>query len=376
MSVRSTALEPPAGTPLLRRAATVYGLVILLVLFSGVFSALLPNTFPTWLNFRLNAGGRSVLILLALAVTVPMIAGKIDLSVGYAVGLWHILALTFQTRYHLPWWLACLAVLALGALVGAFNALLVELAQVDAFIATLATGLVLNGFVFFHTNGEQQLDRPSTPTVFKQIGNWSLGGRNGVPGPFLVAVALGLVMYVVLEYLPIGRYLYAVGANPRSAELAGIPRRKYIVGAFIASGVITAFAGIVLQARQNTGQANVGPDLLFPALVAAFLGSTTIRPGRVNPLGTLAGIAISVVGLSGLIQQFPGRDNWLTPMFNGLTLMAAIVIASTATRRRLNAAEKVGTDRAAAPAAAPVPRNAEPAEPAQMGTTETDGRDA
>ena len=377
VSVRSTALEPPAGTPLLRRATTVYGLVILLVLFAGIFSALLPHTFPTWLNFRLNAGGKSVLILLALAVTVPMIAGKIDLSVGYAVGLWHILALTFQTRYHLPWWLACLCVLALGAMVGAFNALLVELAQVDAFIATLATGLVLNGFVFFHTNGEQQLDKPSTPNIFKQIGYWSLGGRRGVPGPFVVAVVLGVVMYVVLEYLPVGRYLYAVGANPRSAELAGIPRRKYIIGAFMVSGVITAFAGIVLQARQNTGQANVGPDLLFPALVAAFLGSTTIRPGRVNPLGTLVGIAISVVGLSGLIQQFPGRDNWLTPVFNGLTLMAAIVIASTATRRRLNAAERVGADRASLPPGdAPPPRTGSHAGSAPNGLTHTDGRDA
>ncbi len=341
-SIRSTALEPGPGTPRAQRIFTVYGLVFLLLILVGLFSILQPDTFPTWLNFRLTAGGKSVQILVALAVTVPMIAGKIDLSVGYALGLWQVLSLTFQVRYGMPWWVACLLVLVCGAVVGLVNALLVELAQVDAFIATLATGQVLFGITLWHTKGQQVVDKASDRgEFFDKLGTWSIGGANGIPGPFVMAVLIGVLMYFMLEYLPLGRYFYAVGANPRSAELSGIPRRKYVVGAFVTSGVIIALSGIVLESRLGgVAQANIGPEYLFPALVAAFLGSTTIRPGRVNALGTLVGIAIATVGLSGLLQQFPGKDYFLGPLFNGLTLIAAITIASTAGRRRLNASER------------------------------------
>ncbi len=353
-SIRSTALEPAAGTPLSRRLFTVYGLVFLLLILLGLFSVLQPSTFPTWLNFRLTAGGKAVQILVAIAVTIPMVAGKIDLSVGYALGLWQVLSLTLQTRFAMPWWLACLVVLVLGAVVGLVNALLVELAQVDAFIATLATGQVLYGITLWHTKGQQVVDRAGVRGhTFDQLGSWSLGGRNGIPGPLIMALAIGVVLYFILEYLPVGRYLYAVGANPRSAELSGIARRRYVIGAFVASGVIIAIGGITLESRLGgVAQANIGPEYLFPALVAAFLGSTTIRPGRVNALGTIVGISIATVGLSGLLQQFPGRDYFLGPLFNGLTLIAAITIASTAGRRRITASERHANPSVADPIAA------------------------
>jgi ribose transport system permease protein len=352
-SIRSTALEPGPGTPKARRIFTVYGLVFLLLILLGLFSVLQPSTFPTWLNFRLTAGGKAVQILVAIAVTIPMVAGKIDLSVGYALGLWQVLSLTLQIRFGLPWWLACIMVLALGAVVGLVNALLVELAQVDAFIATLATGQVLYGITLWHTKGQQVVDKESVRNkIFDKLGTWSLGGNNGIPGPLIMAILIGVLLYFVLEYLPVGRYLYAVGANPRSAELSGIPRRSYVIAAFIGSGVIIALGGITLESRLGgVAQANIGPEYLFPALVAAFLGSTTIRPGRVNALGTIVGIAIATVGLSGLLQQFPGRDYFLGPLFNGLTLIAAITIASTAGRRRISSSEKHAVDKLRAAAA-------------------------
>jgi len=136
-----------------------------------------------------------------------------------------------------------------------------------------------------------------------------------------------------------GRYLYAVGANPKAAELTGVHRRRYIVGAMVASGILTAVAGILLASRQaGVAQANIGPEYLLPALAAAFLGSTTIKPGRVNALGTVLGVLIATIGISGLEQLLPGQF-FLEPLFNGLTLVAAITIASLASRRRLNRAD-------------------------------------
>ena len=145
-------------------------------------------------------------------------------------------------------------------------------------------------------------------------------------------LAIALLLWIVTEYLPIGRYLYAIGANPRAAELNGIPTRRYVIGAFVASGAITAFAGVVLAARLRIGQASVGLDFLLPALVGAFLGSTTIKPGRVNVWGTLVGVIILAVGISG-IQQFGGAF-WVEPLFNGVTLLIAIGFAGWTGRRR------------------------------------------
>jgi ribose transport system permease protein len=154
----------------------------------------------------------------------------------------------------------------------------------------------------------------------------------GLPiSTFYVAV-LAIILSLVTERLPLGRYLYAIGANPRAAALNGIPVRGFVVGVFIASSTLTAFAGVVLASKLRIGQASVGLDYLLPALVGAFLGSTTIRPGRVNVWGTLCGVLILAIGIAG-IQQFGGAF-FVEPLFNGATLIVAIGIAGYAQRRR------------------------------------------
>ena len=108
--------------------------------------------------------------------------------------------------------------------------------------------------------------------------------------------------------------------------------RRYTIAAFVTSGTLTAAAGVLLASKLRIGQASVGLEFLLPALVGAFLGSTTIKPGRVNVWGTLVGVVILAIGISG-IQQF-GGSFWVEPMFNGLTLLVAIGIAGYAQRKR------------------------------------------
>lgn len=145
-------------------------------------------------------------------------------------------------------------------------------------------------------------------------------------------------MWVIFEYTPLGRYLYAIGASPKAAALNGIPVRKFVMGSFIASGVLTAMAGVLLASKLRIGQVSVGLEYFLPALVGAFLGSTTIKPGRVNVWGTLIGVAILAVGISGILQF--GGSFWVEPLFNGATLLIAIGIAGYAQRKR-GAAQKV-----------------------------------
>ncbi len=333
-SLQSTALEPTRselhGLPLpqkLARLLPTYGLVILTIALIILFSLLLPNTFPTLLNLRSIISDKAIILLLSLGVMIPMSAGRIDLTVGYGIVLWHILAISLQTLYGFHWAAAVLTVLLLGAVMGMLNGLLVEVAKIDSFIATLGTGTVLYALALWHTGGRQIVGQ-----VDKAF--YALNGTMvfGLPITGFYVLAIALALWVIYEYLPLGRYLYAIGASPKAAALNGIPVRKYVMGSFIASGVLTALAGVLLASKLRIGQASVGLEFLLPALVGAFLGSTTIKPGRVNVWGTMVGIIILAVGISG-IQQF-GGSFWVEPMFNGVTLIVAIGIAGYAQRRK------------------------------------------
>ncbi len=333
-SIESNALEPTraelAKLTLLQRAGRllpVYGLVLLTLFLIVLFSILLPKTFPTLLNLRAILSDKSIIALLSLAAMVPMAAGRIDLTVGYGIVIWHILAISLQTMFGVPWPLAVLIVLLLGAFVGFLNGLLVEIAKIDSFIATLGTGTILYALALWHTGGRQMVGL--LPDGFYAINGTFV---MGLPITAYYIFAITIAMWLVLEYKPVGRYLYAIGANPRAAELNGIPTRKFVVGAFVTSGLLTALAGVLLASKLRIGQASVGLEFLLPALVGAFLGSTTIKPGRVNVWGTIVGVAILAVGISG-IQQF-GGSFWVEPMFNGVTLLVAIGIAGYAQRRK------------------------------------------
>jgi len=333
-SIQSNALEPTrselnhlSSRQKIMRLLPTYGLVILTAILILLFSVLLPNTFPTLLNLRSIISDKAIILILSLGVMIPMSAGRIDLTVGYGIVLWHILAISLQTLYGFSWPLAVLTVLLLGAFMGMLNGLLVEVAKIDSFIATLGTGTVLYALALWHSGGRQIVG--VLPDNFYALNTTMVFG---LPITGFYVIILALFMWFVYEYTPLGRYLYAIGASPKAAALNGIPVRKYVMGSFIASGLLAALAGVLLAAKLRIGQASVGLEFLLPALVGAFLGSTTIKPGRVNVWGTVVGIIILAVGISG-IQQF-GGSFWVEPMFNGVTLLIAIGIAGYAQRRK------------------------------------------
>ncbi|TCN34060.1 ABC transporter permease [Sinorhizobium americanum] len=333
-SIESTALEPTRGelaglslAQKLIRFLPVYGLVILTLLLIVLFSLLLPQTFPTVLNVRSIISDKAIIAILSLAAMIPMASGRIDLTVGYGIVLWHILAISLQTMFGVPWPIAVVIVLLLGALTGFLNGLLVEVARIDSFIATLGTGTILYALALWHTGGRQVVG------VLPE-GFYALNGTMvlGLPITGFYVLILAVVLWLVLEYLPIGRYVYAIGANPKAAALNGIPVRRFVISAFVSSGTLAALAGVLLASKLRIGQASVGLEYLLPALVGAFLGSTTIKPGRVNVWGTMIGVIILAVGISG-IQQV-GGSFFVEPLFNGVTLLVAIGIAGYAQRRR------------------------------------------
>ena len=318
------------------RAISVWGLLILLLVLLVVFSLLRPETFPTLFNAKSILNNKSVQALVALAVFIPMTANHFDLSAGFNLGISQVLAIGLQGQ-GLPWWAAVIAVLLMGALVGLVNGVLVTWVRIDSFIATLGTGTVLYGLNAWYTGGQQVL--ADLPRPFLAIS----GTLGPVPLPALYTLFVSLILWLVFEYLPLGRYLYVLGASPRTAELNGISARRYVTLGFVTAGALASFAGIVLQSQLQLGQSSVGQEYLLPAFTAALLGATSVRPGRVNVWGTVLAVAVLAVTVAGLNQL--GAPFFVEPLFNGSMLILAVGLAVQASQRRTR--RGVEADRAA-----------------------------
>jgi ribose transport system permease protein len=152
-----------------------------------------------------------------------------------------------------------------------------------------------------------------------------------IPLPFYAMLVLAVIIYILIEYLPVGRYLYAAGGNPVAARLAGVRVDRIVFGSLVASSLIAGVAGVVLAARIGTASPDIGPSYLLPAFSAVFLGSTQIRPGRVNVVGTLIAVYLLATGVKGL--QLAGAPSYTDDLFNGAVLIIAVALAARSARR-------------------------------------------
>jgi ribose transport system permease protein len=360
-SSSSSARKPRSGTGHARGGHLIgtYGLLVLTVLLFAVFSLALPDTFPTMDNVDSILSNQSIPAILALGAMIPIVTGKFDLSLGYGLGLAHVMAMQLIVGNGWPWQVACVAVIAGGGIVGVLNGLLVEFARIDSFIATLGTGSVLYAITGWVTGGARIVPGAGgLPPAFTDLYDSKF---LGLPVSAFYVLALAALLWLLLERLPLGRYLYVIGSNPGAAELVGIPARRYGIYAFAGSGLVTGVAGVLLAAQQQIGNPSVGMDYLLPAFVGALLGSTAIKPGRANAAGTVVAVAILAIGLAGIGQY--GADFWATPLFNGGTLLIAVGLAGYSARRRLRAGATATRQSLSAPPAPPTGPDDAPATP-------------
>ncbi|MEV6485984.1 ABC transporter permease [Streptomyces sp. NPDC051576] len=356
-SRRTTAPARPGGEKNTSRGGRLrghligtYGLLTLTVLLFLIFSFALPDTFPTLDNISSILSNQSIPAMLALGAMIPIVTGRFDLSVGYGLGLAHVLTMQLIVNNGWPWPMACLVVIVGGGIVGVFNGLLVEFAQIDSFIATLGTGSVLYAVTGWITDGARIVPGPQgLPPAFTDLYDSKF---LGLPVPAFYVLGLAVLLWLLLERLPLGRYLYVIGSNARAADLVGIPTRRYGIYAFAGSGLVVGVAGVLLAAQQQIGNPSVGMDYLLPAFVGALLGSTAIKPGRANAAGTVVAVAILAIGLAG-IQQL-GAEFWATSLFNGGTLLLAVGLAGYSARRRLRAGATATRKSLSEPSAASV----------------------
>jgi ribose transport system permease protein len=300
-------------------------------LYLGAFFIILfgiwtPSQFLTISTVQIIASQQSVAALVALALLLPLVAGEFDLSVGFMANLSGLLATVLMLNDHLPVLLAILISIVVCAGIGWVNGLIVVKLRVNSFIATLGMGSVLGALTTIFTGGQTPL--PYTGAFWTNLTQVKIFGFQVV---VLYLVVVALVVWWVLSQMPLGRRMYATGANPDAARLSGVRTSRMAWGSLIASAAISGLAG-VLYTSLTGPSLTFGATFLLPAFAACFLGATQILPGRFNVWGTLIAIFVLAIGVTGL--QLVTSVSWITDMFDGVALVVAVALSVTQQRRK------------------------------------------
>lgn len=309
------------------RVMAQYGLIVVFAALIGFFSVVQPNTFFTTQNAQTIAAGKAVVAILALAAMAPLIVGQFDLSVGFQLGLTQTLCAGLMLKQHESAVAAVAATLVVGVLFGLVNGLLVVRVKINAFIATLATGTLAAGLTQWYSNGESIFG--TMPATFLKLGRDQLVG---IPLPLIYVAVFGVALWLVFEYTSWGRSCFAIGGNPRAALIAGVRVDRMTIQCFVLAGALSSVAGILSVMILGSADPNVGPDFLLPAFAGAFLGATSIRPGRYNAAGTFVAVYLLAAGITGLQQM--GAASYIEQFFNGGALLIAVALSAWAASRR------------------------------------------
>ena len=309
------------------RLASQFLLAAVLAILVIVFSALRPEAFFTVANFKGIGVNQIVVVFAALGLLAPLIVGELDLSIGYVIGLSQAIVVGLMAKQGLDVPLAIAAALAACLIVGLVNGLLVVRLGINSLITTLAVGSILYGIVIWYTGGEVISEK--VPLSFQGIANNEF---LSLPLAIWYGIALLVALEILFSFKPLGRRMYAVGGNRRAAELVGIRVRAITVGAFAASALVAGIGGVIIASRLNSAQPELGPQFLLPAYAAAFLGATTIRAGRFNPLGTVVAVYLVAVLVAGL--QNVGVPSWGEYMVDGAALIAGVALATWLVKQR------------------------------------------
>jgi ribose transport system permease protein len=281
----TAATEERGGTALRERLSEVVSQLAaagaLIVVF--VFLSFASPVFLSADNLFNIGSQTAVVAVIAIGMTLVIITAGIDLSVGSVSALSGVLGVMMMAQAGLPVPVAILGGTLVGATCGLVNGLLVSVAGLNPFIATLGMLTVARGLTFIVTNAVAVF---GTPNSFRLLGQGVIGP---IPIPILVIVVVAVIGYIVLSRTRLGRYAYAMGSNLEAARLSGIPIRRYLTSVYVISGALAGFAGMIAASRVNSGQPNFGIGLELDVIAAAVIGGASLFGGQGTVVGTLIG---------------------------------------------------------------------------------------
>jgi ribose transport system permease protein/putative xylitol transport system permease protein len=271
------------------------------------------------LNILLDS---SVLMILALASTIIILMGSIDLSIGSTLALCAFSGalLAQQTGDNN----VLLLVPVVGLVCGLLNGLGIAFLRLPSFLVTLGSYFVYNGLANYFSGG-QPVTLPSGGPLA-----WFSGTVGGFPVIALWAIVVLAIVYLVFRYTKGGRYVYAIGGNEKTARLAGAPVRRVKVWAFAAAGTLAGLAALLQLAKLQSASPEMGAPYMLPAIAAVVMGGTPLTGGIGGALRTVVGVLVIAILSNGMVL---GAINpHLQNVIQGLVVVAAVAV--TMDRRR------------------------------------------
>ncbi len=308
------------GVDFIRRNILFLGLVLMIVVFQ-----LANSSFLTVGNVRGVLLDLSVLLILSVPAGLLLIAGFVDFSVGSVIGLTGVVAGLLLAKAGLPTVPAVAIALAVAAVVGAINGLLVTVLGFSPIIVTLGT-LALAGGVSL---GIGSIPTVGYPTSFQDIGGAQIAG---IPIPVLMALLVLLVGLFVVRKLPVGRHIYAIGSNRQAAYLSAIRVRAVPFALYVLTAMAAGLGGIITAGRLNTASASTGNGFEVTLLTALLLGGVSFFGGSGSLFGVIVGVVFLGVLQNGLVMI--GAPSFLQQSATGLVLVIAAALNFFAERSR------------------------------------------
>jgi len=263
-----------------RDAGTLIGLLIIVVTFS--FLSPVFFTLPNLLNILQQS---SINALIALGMTLVIISGGIDLSVGPTAALSAVLGATLMTL-GVPVPLAILATLGVGAMCGLFSGSLIAYAGLQPFIVTLGGLSLFRAIALIYTGGNPVF---GIPLAFRSLINSTV---LGIPTPIVIVAVIALLLWTVMNKTPLGEYILAIGGNEEAARVAGVPVKRTKVTVYIFSGLLASLASLILIGRLGAAEPTIGNLWELDAIAAAAIGGASLMGGKGSIFGTLIGVVI------------------------------------------------------------------------------------
>lgn len=340
LSIRHSAADDGGGAPAAAVAAAPgrsarnrlgvllarYGVLLAFGVMLLTFTLLRPSTFPTLDNAKSILVAAAPGMIVALGLTVALVMGDFDLSIGSMVGFAAGAAIALMVYHSLPWQLTIVLVLAMALGVGIVNGLLVPVFGGNSFIMTLGMATMLTGLEYAFT--EQATVFQGVPQGYVDLGAKSL---LGLSNQVWIALAVALVLWILLDATEIGRFMYAIGGNEEAARLSGIRTRLLRTIGFMIVAFAAAMVGILTSAAGAGYTPNSGQYLLLPAYAGAFLGAACFRPGEFNIPGTVVGVLF--LGTIGTGLTLLNLQTYLINLVQGAILIIAVLLSTVAARR-------------------------------------------
>lgn len=299
--------------------STSASIVLFILVFGAVLTAVSKNFLTTY-NIGIILRQMSFFGIAALGQTLVLIIGGIDLSVGSTAGLGGIMFAYFMVRMGIPPVVSIFMALAIGALIGFLNGLIITKFKLGPFIVTLAAGGIISGIILVITQGST-ISGITGPVLF--LGQGMLGV---IPVPIVIFVFIALVLTYVLKNTPFGRELYAIGGNVAASRLVGIKTEDRIRMVYVLSGILAAFGGVLMACRYNSGQPTIGTSWVMNSITAAVIGGTSMAGGVGSMFGTIIG-ALMMTELSNSIVVLNVSQYWEQVMTGGVVLVAVAIDA-------------------------------------------------